>query len=482
MDINKKMDINEIKKIDKENNGELIDESLTSFVTLRNINKIYSNNVQAVFDFNLDIDKNDFVVLVGPSGCGKSTTLRMVAGLEEISSGELFIDKKLCNYTPSKDRDIAMVFQSYALYPNKNVYDNIAFGLKIRHVDKEEIKKRVFDAADILDLGQYLDRYPKELSGGQMQRVALGRAIVRNAKLFLMDEPLSNLDAKLRSSMRSEIVRIHKEVGATTIYVTHDQTEAMTMANKIVVMNKGFIKQIGEPMEVYNNPNNLFVATFIGNPAMNIIEATYKDNKIIFNNGYEFSLDDNFNKIHHEFYLNRISLLTKLVNDPSLITNDLILENSSNQIFTKGSKVVSTINKKKHFKCFYKLVEFIKKLKDKNKEVNEVKEDTNLKLIEGYLNNAKNSLNNEHKIKVGIRPEYFSFDPSNLKNPSPKISIKPNMVELLGSEYLIHTYLFDNDIIIKINGEYKQNNGLLDIYFDISKIKIFDIDSGLTIK
>ena len=236
--------------------------------------------MQAVFNFNLSVDKNEFIVLVGPSGCGKSTTLRMIAGLEEITDGKLYIDNVLANYLESKDRDIAMVFQSYALYPNMSVYDNIGFGLQVRGLPKDEIKKRVFKAAEILDLGGYLDRKPKELSGGQMQRVALGRAIVRDAKLFLMDEPLSNLDAKLRVQMRSEIVKLHRNIGATTIYVTHDQTEAMTMADRIVIMNKGLVQQIGSPIEVYNNPANVFVATFIGNPPMNVFKADISDNRV----------------------------------------------------------------------------------------------------------------------------------------------------------------------------------------------------------
>ena len=204
----------------------------------------------------------------------------MIAGLEEITDGKLYIDNVLANYLESKDRDIAMVFQSYALYPNMSVYDNIGFGLQVRGLPKDEIKKRVFKAAEILDLGGYLDRKPKELSGGQMQRVALGRAIVRDAKLFLMDEPLSNLDAKLRVQMRSEIVKLHRNIGATTIYVTHDQTEAMTMADRIVIMNKGLVQQIGSPIEVYNNPANVFVATFIGNPPMNVFKADISDNRV----------------------------------------------------------------------------------------------------------------------------------------------------------------------------------------------------------
>ena len=243
--------------------------------TLRfqNLNKIYDNNVQAVFDFNLEVKDKEFIVFVGPSGCGKSTTLRMVAGLEDITSGELYIDDKLVNEIEPKDRDIAMVFQNYALYPHMTVYKNLAFSLKLRNVPVEEIDERVKNAAEILGITPYLNRKPKALSGGQRQRVALGRAIVRNPKVFLMDEPLSNLDAKLRVQMRSEIAKIHKKVGATTIYVTHDQTEAMTMASRIVVMKDGYIQQIGTPREVYSTPANMFVGGFIGSPAMNFLKG-----------------------------------------------------------------------------------------------------------------------------------------------------------------------------------------------------------------
>ena len=244
-------------------------------LSLQHVDKIYDNNVQAVFDFNLEVKDKEFIVFVGPSGCGKSTTLRMIAGLEEISAGDFYIDGKRMNDVEPKDRDIAMVFQSYALYPHMSVYENMAFGLKLRKYSKEEIDKRVHEAARILEIEPYLDRKPKALSGGQRQRVALGRAIVRNAKVFLMDEPLSNLDAKLRVQMRSEIIQLHERIGATTIYVTHDQTEAMTMADRIVVMKGGYIQQIGTPKEIYNNPANLFVAGFLGAPATNFVKGTY---------------------------------------------------------------------------------------------------------------------------------------------------------------------------------------------------------------
>lgn len=251
-------------------------------VVLKHIDKVYENGVQAVFDFNLEIKDKEFIVFVGPSGCGKSTTLRMIAGLEEITAGELYIDDLLCNDVQAKDRDIAMVFQSYALYPHMSVYENMAFGLKVRKLPKDEIDARIQNAAKILEITEYLNRKPKQLSGGQRQRVALGRAIVRNAKVFLMDEPLSNLDAKLRVQMRSEIIKLHDDLQATMIYVTHDQTEAMTMADRIVVMKDGYIQQIGSPKEIYDNPDNMFVASFIGSPATNFINGTYKDGKFMF--------------------------------------------------------------------------------------------------------------------------------------------------------------------------------------------------------
>lgn len=251
---------------------------------LDNIYKIYDNKVTAVSDFNLHIQDKEFIVFVGPSGCGKSTTLRMIAGLEEISKGDFFIDERRVNEVAPKDRDIAMVFQNYALYPHMTVYDNIAFGLKLRKVSKEEIDRRVNEAAKILGLEDYLKRKPKALSGGQRQRVALGRAIVRDAKVFLMDEPLSNLDAKLRVQMRAEIVKLHRRLETTTVYVTHDQTEAMTMASRIVVMKDGLIQQVGAPKFIYDNPENIFVGGFIGSPSMNFFTGVVKDSQFIIGN------------------------------------------------------------------------------------------------------------------------------------------------------------------------------------------------------
>mgnify|MGYP004686474003 FL=1 len=252
-----------------------------SNVILKNVRKTYDNSKTVINNVNLGIKDKEFVVLVGSSGCGKSTLLRMIAGLEDITAGEIYIGDRKVNNVPPKDRDIAFVFQSYALYPHMTVRENIAFGLKMRKVDKATIEKKVQEAAEILNLGEYLDRKPKQLSGGQRQRVALGRAIVRNPKVFLMDEPLSNLDAKLRVQMRSEIKKLHEKLQTTFIYVTHDQTEALTMGDRIVVLNNGDIQQVDSPDEIYNNPKNTFVAGFVGSPQMNFI------------NGKDLGLDEN---------------------------------------------------------------------------------------------------------------------------------------------------------------------------------------------
>ncbi len=267
-------------------------------IDMDHIYKRYEHNENySVKDFNLHINDQEFIVFVGPSGCGKSTTLRMIAGLEDISKGTLKIGGEVMNDVAPKDRDIAMVFQNYALYPHMTVYDNMAFGLKLQHVSKEEIDKKVDKAAEILGLKQYLKRKPAALSGGQRQRVALGRAIVRDAKVFLMDEPLSNLDAKLRVAMRAEIAKLHQRLNTTTIYVTHDQTEAMTMADRIVIMKDGIIQQIGSPKEVYDTPSNVFVAGFIGSPAMNFFKVTLKDGYITNDGGLKVKLPEGRNKI-----------------------------------------------------------------------------------------------------------------------------------------------------------------------------------------
>ena len=267
-----------------------------SNLVLKGINKVYPNGFQAVYDFNLEINNGEFIVLVGPSGCGKSTTLRMIAGLEDITKGEFLIDGKLANQLSPRQRGVAMVFQSYALYPNLTVYENIGFGLELLGIDEEVIEQKVIKTAKILGLEEYLDRKPRELSGGQRQRVAVGRAIIRHVDIFLMDEPLSNLDAKQRVTMRSEIIDIHRKIGATTIYVTHDQTEAMTMADRIVVMKDGYIQQVGTPYELYFNPVNVFVAGFIGEPPMNFIKGEVKNSAFIVDDVLTIDLE-NFNNV-----------------------------------------------------------------------------------------------------------------------------------------------------------------------------------------
>lgn len=281
-------------------------------VVFKNVYKKYSEDVIAVKDFNLDIKDEEFVVFVGPSGCGKSTSLRMLAGLEDISEGEIYIDDVLVNNVEPKNRDIAMVFQSYALYPHMSVYDNMAFALKLKKINKKEIDKRVKNAAAILGLENYLDRKPRTLSGGQRQRVALGRAIVREAKVFLMDEPLSNLDAKLRVETRAEIINLHKELKTNIIYVTHDQTEAMTMGDRIVVMKDGIIQQVDTPENIYRNPKNLFVASFIGSPQMSFFKTNLKkdgDLIILENNGNHFG----------EYSINEFTNLKKYNNDEIIL-------------------------------------------------------------------------------------------------------------------------------------------------------------------
>ena len=715
----------------KKGGKKIVDDNVKSFVSLKDINKIYPNGIQAVYDFNIDIHHHDFIVLVGPSGCGKSTTLRMVAGLEDISSGSLYIDKVLSNYVASKDRDISMVFQSYALYPQMTVYENIAFPLKARvydkvlygekhldkkdvlsllerpndvilakaealdkklnyssvavyvstklhvrenaakillsfrfndadellalrpqiedflakaiaeedaklakdglhleegtfkvldkdgaeihhkvHLTKEEIRQKVFEAAEILDLGPYLDRKPKELSGGQMQRVALGRAIVRNAKLFLMDEPLSNLDAKLRVQMRSEIVRIHEKIGATTIYVTHDQTEAMTMATRIAVMSKGWVQQIDVPQVIYNNPNNIFVATFIGSPAMNIFDGTYDNGTLVFNNGFKLKLDDDYVRVHNDFYNRKIAQTENFLNtdavkkmhgllvhtklqdllaktpaelaknevdsdlkneyklskengqDPKKYTSQEIKELTvkktneiKDRIKSEGPKlvnelrdIVNTITDEdkdtllqlldgidfESTKVNATILKNIKSLllnirnitskelsilhnaqvfkKDKKEDHEEVlfynkRRGKAKKAVKGYKNlihvkdsnivltnnlylvltnlleKYKSFLNGAHPVRIGIRPEHIHLDNEyNDPNKSEAFTIQSDVVELLGSELLLHSNWNDVDMIAKIStGTLVKHHENVDLSIDTSKVLVFDANSGDTI-
>ena len=673
----------EARQLLKIHNNKVESGNIDSFVSLKNINKVYPNGVQAVFDFNLDIEAHDFIVLVGPSGCGKSTTLRMIAGLEDITTGYLYIDKVLSNYLQSKDRDISMVFQSYALYPNMTVYDNIAFPLKIRKIygpkkeyrviannevinllktvpsadleksiqdsqdrtinfgkqfeyfstkydisdraskiivkfkflgqddiearkdniisqleqenegfiqqladkgyslnenceivdpngevvkqkhrmTKEEIRRKVFNAARILDLGPYLDRRPKELSGGQMQRVALGRAIVRDAKLFLMDEPLSNLDAKLRVQMRSEIVSLHEKIGATSIYVTHDQTEAMTMATKIVVMSKGWVQQIGTPQEVYHNPRNIFVATFIGSPAMNIFDGTYNGGKLIFQDGYTVDLGKEFVEKHDKFfefkvkdterilsvindksYENALAYLNEnivpVVNDPQAVNEALpalrqilegslqeekdnliegvdeiamLIEQGDNSKYRKGIKhllrllakpnklnerdiaslhsamVFGAFNENKEKEAqvlsYGKNKKEIKAKKKSHKvqtyDINELRE-----LAEKLLAAFNEALKGPHSIKIGVRPEHIHLDDEfTSKNKTKGFEVKTGVVELMGTELLLHAEWNGADVIAKIStGTLVKPHEQVKLTLDKSLIKVFDNNSCETIE
>ena len=457
-------------------------------ISLQYINKIYSNDIQAVFDFNLDIKEKEFIVLVGPSGCGKSTTLRMIAGLEAITYGDLFISGKYANDLLPKERDISMVFQSYALYPNMSVYENLAFSLKVRHLSKSEIDERVNNAAKILEIEELLDRKPLALSGGQRQRVALGRAIVRNAKVFLMDEPLSNLDAKLRVQMRGEIVSLHRRIGATTVYVTHDQTEAMTMADRIVIMKGGYIQQIDTPKEIYNNPKNLFVATFIGSPAMNILDATLSDSNILFANGYKHPLTKKQIEIISSFYEEKVNKLKATIEE---IEKD-IEQKKYILARPKLKKALDKLEKNRTLKI-NELIIIRNSLKAETKEENKLAEiarvsgeidaltrereqlmngsfvpiaskkiekiynaDSLLQIAIATLESKKEELQKyidvlgtkEKKFLFGVRPEDFILAKSEQKD---SIKISVNIPELLGNEYHLLFKFGEQNCTAKIN-------------------------------
>ena len=554
----KKQKLKDIKKaeIEKRNLAKVnsiiypsqIDEShkeSDGYIIIRNLNKIYDNDVQAVFDFNLNINKNEFIVLVGPSGCGKSTTLRMICGLESITSGELFINRVYSNELPPKNRDIAMVFQSYALYPHMSVFDNIAFGLKIkkvlvpvldkkgdpvpilavdkrkinelkrkqrnlkgvikesthdikkyekesvklenskakadekqlaqiadrlfvleekkkydqsrinradkeiaslidqiekakenlvpklvyRHLKKDVIQEKVENVAEILEITKYLNRKPKALSGGQRQRVALGRAIVRDAAAFLMDEPLSNLDAKLRVQMRAEIVSLHRQIGATTIYVTHDQTEAMTMADRIVVMNEGIVQQIGSPREIYEHPNNLFVATFIGAPSMNIINGAIRGQNIELPDCPSIALSKEQLGAIYSFYKNEIKRLQQTIS---------------------------------------RLDDAMRDIQDKRLDIYRMAKERALALIEDY----RKKMENDFDILFGIRPEdIYLCD----KKEKDAIELKADVVELLGSEYYIYSKINNQRIVLKVPSNIHINlNDTIYVKFNMERAHIFD--------
>lgn len=497
-------------------------------ISLQHINKIYPNHVQAVYDFNLDIKEHEFIVFVGPSGCGKSTTLRMIAGLEDITFGDLYINGKYANETLPKNRDIAMVFQNYALYPNMNVYNNIAFSLKLKHLPKEEIKKRVLETAKLLDISEYLDRKPSALSGGQRQRVALGRAIVRDVKIFLMDEPLSNLDAKLRVQMRSEIVALHNKIGSTTIYVTHDQTEAMTMATRIVVMKDGVIQQIGTPREVYENPENLFVATFIGSAMMNVLEAEYKKGSLTLPNGFTFKLSkeqDNkviaFNKDMLEAKKQALEVIKENIKkklfEIAHPKYEKDMELYRREVVKRENKVAllkQDLDDAKEAKKEESIIEEITKmLEEKEKELEEYREKRLEEIKNGqykeltvdkveakkekdpsfmFLVNEKNEVESaieyyqeiidkkECKFHFGLRPEHF-IDEKMVpicSNPSKTMDIHIDLAELLGDQYFLYTQIGGKQIIAKTTTDKDIHVGdTVKLSFDLTKFHLFDMKS-----
>lgn len=509
-----------------------------SFISLQHINKIYDNRVQAVFDFNLEIKQHEFIVFVGPSGCGKSTTLRMVAGLENITGGDLYIDHVYANDLEPKNRDIAMVFQSYALYPHKTVEGNMSFGLKIRkfptpvfdkegkpvleinkglihdfekekknlllfrrdmetsdpsrleaidkdvqeltekieylkvtpvqkyvnkHLPKEEIKKRVDDASEILQITEYLDRKPKALSGGQCQRVALGRAIVRNAKVFLMDEPLSNLDAKLRVQMRSEIIKLHHRLNATTIYVTHDQTEAMTMATRIVVMNKGHIQQIGTPVEIYNHPANLFVATFIGSPAMNLFPASFEGETVTFKNGSTIVLGASWRGKAKAFYEKE---LASYIEEKEQLLKDFKERNA-------------LLEKLDYLKTLPESDKTKQEIDNLSFEIEHVtKSNERLTYLEDAIVKYQEFLaKGVYDVRFGIRPEDIYEEGKAYTDGALSKAIvgEVTVPELLGHEYFVHIDFNDQDLVAKIAAKRLINAGeTINVVFDLSKVHLFD--------
>ena len=559
------------------------------FLCLKHLEKIYPNGEKAVHDFSLDISKEEFIVIVGPSGCGKSTMLRMIAGLEDITSGDIYLEGELLNYKPSKDRKMAIVFQSYALYPQMNVFDNIAFPLTINKypmpvrcgelffwgeiqrklaqdadavykalreeaesrkskraraekfalrcgisaeaanlllelyrecggtetgadwkekiaekveagkrelaekgasADEEyylvdengkhlienrkltafEIKQRVFETAEKLDLVPYLDKLPRELSGGQMQRVALGRAIIKNVPIFMMDEPLSNLDAKLRLTMRSEIVKLHHKIGATTIYVTHDQTEAMTMATRIVVMSRGFIQQIGTPKEIYNDPANIFVAQFIGSPSMNVFEAQYEKDGIINLGGMKICGGEKMRQIHDEFYKNATKEFEAMLENFDGAAQEKLLQILS---CTGESKKFGKVGVKKE-KGLKKLFSLFKKQPAENVA------DKQAEIVREKCGQLARNTNSDHKVLLGIRPERVLIEKCEEGKDYTGCSVvMPTVCELLGGEYNIHFDFCGRDVVANFDAKQTISvNDRIAVSFLPEDIFLFDPVTG----
>ena len=566
------------------------------FIKISNLEKVYPNGVKAVYNFNLDINKNEFIVFVGPSGCGKSTTLRMIAGLEDITKGELYLDGVYSNYKPSKDRNVAIVFQSYALYSQMNVFENIAFPLtvnqysypvidkklvayrdilkiltsisaesiklalteasdrrntnvepevylakkldmtylgakkllsydllksenvsqrieelktlieknvsdrlseiategksvnenseyvdengqtlyELRKLTKYEIQDRVFQAAEMLDLGSYLNRKPKELSGGQMQRVALGRAIVKHAPIFLLDEPLSNLDARLRATMRAEIVRLHKRINTTSIYVTHDQTEAMTMADRIVVMSKGFIQQIDTPKEIYENPCNLFVAKFVGTPSINILDGIFDGTEIKVCDDFKIALPKEKRESIKKFYSDTYEEFKRNLDgyDSDENAKEFILHVMS--AMDANAIMNREINKVGKFKKF---IQWIKKLFQKKNVEPQI--DYEKVALEEKTATLESYRNGNNPLTIGLRPEHVHIEIYDEKKHGKCYTVKPTLVERLGSELHVHFDFANREMIAKISASEKiDNDTLLALNISVDDVFIFDPVSG----
>lgn len=431
----------------KENEEENLSKELQkkiseNLVVLDHVSKVYSNGLEAVHDFSLEIKKGDFVVLVGPSGCGKSTTLRMLAGLEDITAGSLYISGKKANKAEPRERGVSMVFQSYALYPHMSVKENMTFGLD--KLDKKEIERRIHYASSILGLDEYLDRKPSALSGGQCQRVALGRAIVRESPIFLLDEPLSNLDAKLRVQMRSEIIKLHEQLKNTIVYVTHDQIEAMTMASKLVIMNKGVIQQIGTPKEIYENPANSFVAAFIGSPAMNIIKASL--------NGDSFSLEDGEDiKLH-----SKIDIKGFYAKEKEAIQKEK--EYSESKV-----KEYESVPKRKRDESVSALLEVNKKkIIDLTNELERI---------------AEEEKKEDMDVLLGLRPEDISIKETTGLSFHAQLETK----ELLGADYQLRFIVGSSSFIVNasLNDAMPlEINKTYSLYLPYDSLSIFDYVSG----
>ena len=464
-------------------------------VILKNVCKQYEGNPNySVTDFNIEIADREFIVFVGPSGCGKSTTLRMIAGLEDITKGDLYIDGVRCNDLTPKSRGIAMVFQSYALYPHMSVYDNMAFGLRIQRLPKSEIDRRVREAARILEIEEYLERKPRALSGGQRQRVALGRAIVRHARVVLMDEPLSNLDAKLRVQMRSEIIRLHEQMNATTIYVTHDQTEAMTMASRIVVMQDGFVQQIGSPIDIYHNPVNMFVASFIGSPSMNFLDAKIDKNEIVFGN---YIHKDELAKLQEE-NAEEVAVEEETALKPAAEETTEVEEEQTGEKVAEEEAVEDKEDKKaKRKEKRQKRKAYMKKKKKEEEKVAEDKIDefkAAVVLSDDYqfievtriaipveIRKALKEYDGKNVV-FGIRPEDINYATGALakKYPEAVFDMDVDVAELLGNEYILHGKFANQRIVSKVNVDPENDIHIGDtvkLVMDLSKCHIFKVDT-----